>query len=182
MVVPIFTAPLQCAESLHLGTLISLLHTDVIHRLRKSCGIKSKHLLLWNLTGKQAEKAALSLHLGLSEEGRREAVSELIRRNLEEIYSWNIEINTIHRDDQLDTIEAEKILNLLRDQGRLIQNDTGWNLVVKKEQILQTILELPVIPSVRNKLKQCMQSYPALYNLHKERVYAKKLQDMGIFL
>lgn len=181
MVVPIFTAPLQCAESLHLGTLMSLLHADVIHRLRKSCGIESEHLLFFNVTGKHAEKAALSLGLGVSEGECREAVSELVRRNLEEIAKWSIDIATVRRDDQSDTTDVKYALDLLRNQGRLVQNADGWNLVVNNQYILGAIEGLPVAPSIRNKLKRCMGSFPAFYRLHKERIYAPRIAEYGNF-
>ncbi|MFZ2763414.1 MAG: hypothetical protein WAX80_00010 [Minisyncoccia bacterium] len=175
MISSVFTAPLQCAESLHLGTLVSLLHADAIHRLRRSCGIESEHVLLWNVTGKHAEKAAVSLGLEVSENGCREAVSEFVRRNLEEIASWNIDINAIYRDDELKVADLENALGLLRNQGRLIECPDGWNMVVDHRRVLGIIEELPVVPRVRNKLKQCMTSFPALYHLHKERVYAVRV-------
>lgn len=179
---PVFVAPTQCSNGLHLGTIASLLHADILCRLRNSIGTPSTLLQFWNVTGFQAEKAALELGLPTNPEGCRQAVTLRLNQNLDELRSWEIRPSQNYRDDEIAPPLIEERLLELQRQGRAVLAKKESSLVVSRPHLEHSLKSMQLQNTVLKRLLNCVKGFPARHPLHKDRGYAVELPSLGLSL
>lgn len=179
---PVFVAPVQCSSGLHLGTVVSLLHADILCRLQNSIGIPATLFQFWNATGVQAEKAASELGLPPNREGYSQAVTQRIAEHQEELAAWSIRPSQQFRDDQIDAVLLEDRLQRLASLGKATLQETESVLLVNRDSLSRSIASLPLGSHEKKRLLHCAEGFPTSHLLHKDRGYGVWLPNLKFSL
>lgn len=167
----IATPMIQVSSSLHLGTVCSLMYSDIFVSLMRQNNNNLLFPKCWNCYGRHTEKFAEKNRLS----DVKEAADKLVAESEDIFKNFGINFDSVTlRDDSKEFVRATiEILGDLKTKGEIFENDKNLYLKVNFEKIQDRINQIQWYPEfISKRLTNCIKTLPRFLIINKSRIYA----------